>query len=226
MCTASSEQRASWSLTGSRALRSAASFRATAGEISGRWRPTGTRRRSCVDRVRARRRGDAVASASHLHKSGGRAVEIAGERRLDGRPPHRLAQGASRGRLLMGSGIAGRAIGRSRETLVTSPKGQRALPSCGSVDGIFHDARPGRGVSGTPASHRKLDAACYAPRDPRPSVSELHHELAGVLPVEQHVDRYGQLLEPVDDGLLRRELPLGHPPGEPRDDLARTPEMI
>jgi hypothetical protein len=128
MRTASSEQRASWSLTGSRALRSAASFRATAGEISGRWRPTGTRRRSCVDRVRARRRGDAVASASHLHKSGGRAVEIAGERRLDGRPPHRLAQGASRGRLLMGSGIAGRAIGRSRETLVTSPQGTACSP--------------------------------------------------------------------------------------------------
>src|SRR5450759_4758253 len=68
------------------------------------------------------------------------------------------------------------------------------------------------------SKREKLDAVCRAPRDPRPRVSELHHELAGVLPVEQHVDCYGQLLESVDDGLLRLQLALGHPPGELRDD--------
>jgi len=60
--------------------------------LSGLWRPAGTRRRSLLDRVRAGRREDAVAPASYPHESWGRALEIAGERRLDGRPPRRFAQ--------------------------------------------------------------------------------------------------------------------------------------
>ncbi len=37
-------------------------------------------------------RGDAVAPASYADESGGWALEVAGERRLDGGPPHRFAQ--------------------------------------------------------------------------------------------------------------------------------------
>jgi PAS domain S-box-containing protein len=49
----------------------------------------------------------------------------------------------------------------------------------------MHDAGP------IETEHSERPAARQAPRDPRPSISELHYELAGVVSVEQHVDRHG-----------------------------------
>lgn len=51
-------------------------------------------------------------------------------------------------------------------------------------------------------------------------------ELAHVGAVEEHVDRGGQLLEALDDGLQGLEAAVGHPLGELAGDLGELGEMV